>query len=313
MISQPPPPPQARVSWSASVVTMLLWLMRRRQVFVSADHLMEGIVDCRRRGPARPTKRMQAELDVQLETIAGCEVYTLRPREPSQHARVALYLHGGAYCRPITSHHWTFVRWLSKELGYTVVVPLYPLAPEAQCAEAVQAVRDVHAAVLDRHGAIDVLMGDSAGGGLCLALCQVLRDAGHALPHRMVLITPWVDVRLTHPHIPATEPRDPMLAVDGLREAGRLYAGGLGRIHPLVSPLNADMVGLPPMMIVVGTDDILGHDATLFAAAAARSGCRVQTVVGERMVHVWPLLPIAEARSCKSTIRDFIHEVDTNS
>lgn len=313
MTSLPSPPLQARISLSASIVTMLLWLMRRRQTFANADRLMTGIADCRRSGPARPTKRMHAELDVQVETVAGCEVYTLRPREPSPNVRVALYLHGGAYCRPITSHHWKFVQWLSKELGYTVVVPLYPLAPEAQCSEAVEAVRGIHAAVLGRYGAIDVLLGDSAGGGLCIALCQVLRDAGHALPGRMVLITPWVDVQLSNPNIPATAPRDPMLAVDGLREAGRLYAGDLGMGHPLVSPLHADLVGLPPMMITLGTDDILAHDIVLFAAAAARSGCRVKTLVGERMVHVWPLLPIAEARSCKSRIGDFLHEEVANA
>jgi epsilon-lactone hydrolase len=306
MTALPSPPLRKRTSWSALAVRLLLLLMRRRRAFASIDGLMSGIAASRRKGSARPTPRMNADLDIQQETLAGCEVYTLRPRETPSAQRVALYLHGGAYCRPITVQHWSFVQWLSLELGLTVVVPLYPLAPESTCAATVQAVRNVHAAIVERHGPIDALLGDSAGGGLCLALCQSLRAENEALPDRMVLITPWVDVSLANPDIPATEARDPFLAAIGLREAGRLYAGDLGVEHPLVSPLHADLAGLPPMLILVGTDDILGHDALLFAASAARGGCSVQTEVGQGMVHVWPLLPIAEARACRSTIRKFL-------
>lgn len=306
MTAPPSPPARPRASWSASAVRLLLRLMRRRRAFASIDGLMSGIAASRREGPARPTPQMHAELQIQRETLAGCDVYSLRPRELPSKQRVALYLHGGAYCRPITPQHWSFLRWLSHDLGFTVVVPLYPLTPESQCAATVQAVREVHAAIVERHGAIDALLGDSAGGGLCLALCQSLRADGKALPDRMVLITPWVDVALSNPDIPATEARDPFLAAIGLREAGRLYAGPLGVKHPLVSPVHADPAGLPPMLILVGTDDILGHDALLFAASAARSGCSVQTDAGQGMVHVWPLLPIAEARACKPTVRAFL-------
>lgn len=299
-------PPRKGISFSAYVVKLLLRLLRRRQTFASIDGLMSGIAERRLKGPARPTDSMLAALDIRLEKLSGCDVYTLRPRVLPSEKRVALYLHGGAYCRPITPQHWSFLHWLSQDLGYTVVVPLYPLTPESQCADTLETVRKVHRTIVERHGSIDALLGDSAGGGLSLALCQSLRADGKALPDRMALITPWVDVTLSHPRIPVTEVRDPMLAKVGLREAGRLYAGNLGVTHPFVSPLYADLAGLPPMLIIVGTDDILGHDALLFAASATRSGCSVQTEVGHRMVHVWPLLPIAEAQACKETIRIFL-------
>lgn len=298
--------PHKRISLSASAVNLFLRLMGWRRAFTSIDGLMSGIAECRRKGPARPTSKMQAVLDVRLETLAGCEVYTLRPRAVTSESRVALYLHGGAYCRPITPQHWSLLLWLSQDLGYTVVVPLYPLTPESQCAATLETVRKVHSEIIERHGAIDALLGDSAGGGLCLALCQSLKADGWALPNQMVLITPWVDVELSNTNIPVTEPRDPMLAVTGLREAGRMYAGDLGVKHPLVSPLHANPSGLPPMLVIVGTDDILGHDALLFATSAARSGCSVQTEIGQGMLHVWPLLPIAEARACRETIRVFL-------
>ncbi len=219
---------------------------------------------------------------------------------------MVLYLHGGAYCRPIAKQHWSFLQWLVDEEGCTVIVPLYPLAPESSCLDTVRAVQDVHAWLLERHGRADAFIGDSAGGGLCLALCQELRAAGEALPGRIALITPWVDVMLTHPDIEATDRRDPMLAASGAREAGRLYAGALGTEHPLVSPLRADLRGLPPMLLLAGTDDILHHDAVAMADKARASGCSVELNLAAGMIHVWPLLPLPEAIEARCLISQFL-------
>lgn len=234
------------------------------------------------------------------------EVYTLQPHKLSPAQPVFLYLHGGAYCRPITTHHWHFLQWLVTEHHCTVIVPLYPLAPESQCVATLQALRQVHALISERHGQFDAFIGDSAGAGLCLALCQELRSSNEALPNRLVLITPFVDASLSHPLVNDTALRDPMLGISGIREAGRLYAGELGASHPLVSPLQADLHNLPAMQIFAATDDILHHDALVFAKKASDSGCAVDLHVEPGMMHVWPLLPLPEGRRSRLAISRFL-------
>lgn len=293
------------ISWRGRLFKALLWLIRRRRIYASIAGLMAGIAQTRRSGPARPTEAMSRSMDIALERVLGREVYTLRPRSGSR-GQVILYLHGGAYCRPITRHHWSLLQWLVAEHGGTVVVPLYPLAPESQCRDTVGFVRSVHALVVERHGGVDAFVGDSAGGGLCLALCQDLRASGQQLPSRISLITPWVDVSLAHEDIAGTEPRDPMLGIIGAREAGRLYAGSLGAEHPWTSPLRADLRGLPPMQLLAATDDILHHDVLAFASKARASGCSVNLHVEPGMVHAWPLLPVPEARRARDLIARFL-------
>lgn len=173
----------------------------------------------------------------------------LKPRKLSPDSPVMLYLHGGAYCRPITSHHWRFLQWLVTAHECVVVVP----APESQCVATVQALRNMHALMSERHGQFDAFVGDSAGAGLCVAFCLALRASNEALPNRLVLISPFVDALLTHPLVGDTARRDPMLGILGIREAGLLYAGDLCLDHPFVTPLQADLHDLPAMQIFVGT------------------------------------------------------------
>lgn len=293
------------ISWRARAVKVLLRAIRRRRIYTSAEGLMASIDAARLAGAARPPAALLQAVNVGKDTVGACEVYTLQPRlQPS--GRVVLYLHGGAYCRPITPQHWSLLRWLAEQERCTVIVPLYPLAPESQCVETVKAVRDVHDWVLARHQRIDALVGDSAGAGLCLALTQDLKASASTLPGRISLITPWVDATLSHPSIPATSRRDPMLGIAGIREAGRLYAGSLGADHPWVSPLRADLRGLPPLQVLAGTDDILHHDAVAFAEMARTAGCSVELHVAAGMVHAWPLLPVPEARAARQAIGLFL-------
>ncbi len=301
------------LSWQAHAVKAMLRITRRRLIYASASGLMAGIAQTRRAGPARPSSSMFKSLDVQSEQVGPCEVFTLRPRLPRGSGPAVLYLHGGAYCRPITRHHWSFIEWLVAEQACTVIVPLYPLAPESQCVDTLRAVRDVHSLAVGRHGAVDALIGDSAGGGLGLALCQDLRAGDQPLPDRLVLITPCVEATLMHPEIEAGEANDPMLGAAGVREACRLYAGALGVDHPLVSPLRADLHGLPAMQLFVGTEDILHYDALSFASKAAESGCSVELYVAPGMFHVWPLLPIPEAHRARDAIARFLRHQNQSS
>jgi acetyl esterase/lipase len=120
----------------------------------------------------------------------------------------------------------------------------------------------------------------------------------------MVLICPFVDATLSHPDISETDKRDLMLGPAGAREAGRLYAGELPIDHPLVSPVNADLRGFPTMQIFVATDGIASHDALILAERAREAAVEVQVGIG--LMHVWPILPIPEARTSRAAMNEFL-------
>lgn len=294
-------------SLQAKAVILLLKLMRRHRIYASVPGLMAGIAKTRASGPALPSRRMFKTMSISVETIGDRDVYTLAPKGLSLSGKHVFYLHGGAYVRPITPQHWQFLQYLVQSTRCTVTVPLYPLAPECNGMAAVDYVERVFLEVSRKFGLAETtLMGDSAGGGLAVALALKLRDKDLALPAQLVLITPWVDVAISNPQAAATEALDPMLAIAGAQEAGRLYAGSLPVSDPCVSPVHADLSGLPSMTIFVATHDVLHHDALSFARKAEDLGCQVDVRVGEGMLHVWPLLPFPEAKVARAEVAEII-------
>lgn len=250
---------------------------------------------------------MIRRMRVEHQTVDGIEIYRLSPRVPQPLEQHVLYLHGGAYIRPITSHHWRFIQALVEQAGCTITVPLYPLAPEATCKRAVAAVTELYKRTCAEVGvaSFDVI-GDSAGGGMALALCYALREDAAPLPRSLVLICPWLDVTLTNPSIAPNEKNDPMLATLGLKEVGRLYAGDLGSEHCYVSPIHGDLRGLPPTLLFAGTRDIAHYDELLFAEKATAAGVEVDLQMGQEMIHVWPILPIPEGKKALEKIVQYL-------
>lgn len=307
-IMRQPHTAQPKLSLRAQGFKFLLRILRRKKIWATVDGMNKGIRQTRRMGPARPQKSMLQKVHVRLETIAGREVYTLAPHGATSGERF-LYLHGGGYIRPITSFHWGFLEWLVLARRATVVVPLYPLAPESTCQSTVQTVREIHDRAVQRDKNFDAFLGDSAGAGLCLALCQDLKNSQCELPSRLVLISPFVDVTMKNPAIVETDTRDLMLGSAGAKEAGRLYAGDLPVDHPYVSPINADLRGFPSMQVFIATDDIAGPDALLFAERARQAGAVVQVHIGLGLMHVWPILPITEADISREAINGFLQPI----
>jgi acetyl esterase/lipase len=287
----------------ARAFTAILRVIRRNHSLTSAEALAKGIAQARRAGPVLPGARMRRRIRVTEVTVDGFSVFTLKPSTGTFKGKHVLYLHGGAFVRSITRYHWQFLKYLVEATGATITVPLYPLTPEYHDGDAHRLVLKVHERVAETANGEDVvIMGDSAGANLALTAALALRDARQALPQHLILIAPWVDVTLVHPGIAAISPLDPMLAVPGLREAGRLYAGDMALDHPYISPLHADLSGLPSMTIYTGTRDILYPDTLMLAEKARQQGADVELIVGSDMIHDWPILPFAEGRAARSDI-----------
>ena len=216
-----------------------------------------------------------------------------------------VFSHGGAYIGELQSIHWRFCAWVAATLNLTVHVPLYPLAPEHTWRETIPALTEYCEGLLARQRV--VLAGDSAGGGLTLAVAQRLVAAGHS-PAALVLISPWLDATADDAAMHAAAANDPMLSVPGLLVAGAMWAGDDDPARPEVSPLKGEHSGLPPTMVLTGTRDLLNVDAHRFATAATSVGVEVTMVNEPGLLHDFPLFPIPEGRSAREKIRSFITE-----
>ncbi len=206
--------------------------------------------------------------------------------------QVLLFFHGGGYCSGSILSHRRMVTEAGRKAGRRTLAIGYRLAPEhpfpAALEDAVQAWR-----FLGEQGisARDIAVGgDSAGGGLTLALLMHLRDTGTELPACGWLVSPWTDLTLSGSTLATKEAVDPLIHEGYLRELRDAYLPkDMDRRDPRVSPLFANLSGLPPMLIQVGSDETLLADATRLAEAAGAAAVAVTLEVWPLMIHAWPV------------------------
>ncbi|WGS02507.1 alpha/beta hydrolase [Bradyrhizobium sp. ISRA443] len=231
----------------------------------------------------------------------------------SRPQRNVLYLHGGAYISgaPIYYRHFT---WRIANATKACVWALeYRLAPEHPFPAALEDAVAGFLWLAERKTDTSELfvMGDSAGAGLSLCLLLKLRDEGKPLPHAAVAMSPWTDLALTGPSLIENAASDPMLNADDLPEFVRRYLAGADPRTPYASPLYGDPSALPPVLIQVGSDEILRDDAVRMARALKRENPCSRLAIWPRMPHVFqlfvPVLP--EAHGAIAQIGDFISDV----
>ncbi|TAL03051.1 MAG: alpha/beta hydrolase [Rhodospirillaceae bacterium] len=291
-------------------ISLRAWVVLRLALLLAPDQsrpgaLQRGIADNRKAGIAHPPKRMLKRLDLKVERHDDGPVYRLTPRGGSSPALCLLYLHGSGYVMEMHAVQWKLVEGLMALTDAQVVAPMYPLAPEHCALEGLDMVRRVYLGLVEQYGAGRiVVMGDSAGGGLALALAQMLRDAKEPLPAALVLFSPWLDVSVSGADQPELERGDPALAINFLREAGQMWARDLPLDDPRVSPLFGDHTALPPTIVFAGTRDILCSDARRLAERSTDAVIREYP----EMMHVWPVAPIPEGRRALEEAAAFIHQ-----
>ncbi len=211
---------------------------------------------------------------------------------------VLVYLHGGGYSRGSALSHRALVARMAKAFSLNAISVNYRMAPEHPCPAAIEdAVCAIQAVMAEEKGSV-ILSGDSAGGGLALSATLRLRDAGERLPDALYLISPWTDLSMSGESVTAKAARDPMLHPDYLGAGGQLYLGGRAGDDPEASPLFADLKGLPPTLIQVGSDEILLSDSTRLAEKLEAGGVPVDCEIWDGMWHDFqifsPLIPEAD-------------------
>jgi acetyl esterase/lipase len=228
----------------------------------------------------------------------------------SVHGRVVLYLHGGAYVLGSRATHRELASRIAAATAARVLVLDYRLAPEHPFPAAVEdAIAAYRALVIEGIAPRSItIAGDSAGGGLTLATLLALRDAGDGLPACAVCLSPWTDLEGTGASAQPGATDDPMITVAGLQANGKLYADGSLR-NPLASPVHGDFAGLPPLLIQVGTREVLLDDSTRVAEKARAAGVPVRLEIEDGAFHVWQATPhLPEAHDALRRIGAFVRE-----
>ena len=235
----------------------------------------------------------------------------IRPRQRRRRG-VILYLHGGGYVAGDIRYARGYGTILCAKNGMDVFCAAYRLAPEAPYPAALEDAQQAYQYLLDSgYMPQEILLcGESAGGGLIYALALQLRDQEKPLPACLIAISPWVDLTLSGKSYEENRQRDPSLIKERLAFFVRQYLQeGETAENPLVSPLFADLAGMPPSLIFVGSDEILLDDARRLAHKLSEAGCRVQLQVREDMWHAYLLYGVREARQDDEQIQAFIEEV----
>jgi monoterpene epsilon-lactone hydrolase len=238
--------------------------------------------DCNSSGGGPPAW-FRRRFEVESWAWRGHDVYTVGPSGGGDARGQALYFCGGGYVNRPVVLHWRFIAHLVKAFGVRCSVPLYPLAPQHQCDEGLAFANEVYRRVVGEYGTQRlVVMGDSAGGGLALAMVQHNDSA----PARLILNCPWLDAAVSDPSQIELERGDWLLNRFILRAWGRWWAGSRDLEDPIVSPLFGNLSNLPPTLVFGGSLDILVADARRLAAAAP---ARVTYVEEPGLMHTYPL------------------------
>jgi monoterpene epsilon-lactone hydrolase len=224
-----------------------------------------------------------------------------------------MFVHGGGYTLGSLRSHGELATRIGRAAEMHVFFPEYRLAPEHRFPAAfddvlaswqwLRAVRGVAAESV-------VLAGDSAGGGLTLALLQTLRDAGDSLPAGAVLISPLLDLTASGASIIERADEDPVFTPDRIKSMAPTYLGDADLKTPAASPLFGSMAGLPPLLVQVGSAELLLSDSERLASAAAEAGVDITLHVGEGLPHVYQAaVATPEAVSAMRQIADFIRRL----
>ncbi|MDQ0993873.1 alpha/beta hydrolase [Streptomyces sp. V3I7] len=250
-----------------------------------------------------------ADVEVTERAVGGVPGYLLTP-PVADPGRIGIWLHGGGYVFGSQRSHGGMVAEAARHAGYAFLHPQYRRAPEHKYPAALQDAVDVYAALLKEGWAPEsiVVAGDSAGGGLVLAMLVAARDRGLPMPRAAACVSPWLDLAGTGETFTSKESIDPMLSRSVVDDVAAAYLAGTAPETPYVSALYAEVDGLPPVLFQVGEREMLHSDSERFAAKLAKAGVPATIEVWPGMVHVWHLhhTRLAKARTALERLGAFL-------
>lgn len=292
-------------SWQSFLVECLLKLTRNKAE--PGPYLTQKKID--NQMPYVLPSKLQRKYNIVKSNAYAIDTYLLHSPSRADERQI-LFLPGGGYIEQPLVWHWRFLHRLSQQLNGTITVPIYPKAPTYDHKETFAQVLPIYKDLLTKTSPDNiVIMGDSAGGGLTLALSQLLLNEGIPQPSNIILLSPWLDISLSDPEVAAMDAKEPMLNLKLLIESGKAYAGSSSTSDYLVSPINGPLQGLGKITLFIGTHEFFLPDARRFKARADQESVAINYYEYPKMNHVFPVFPIPEAkRAMKQIIAVIQHQ-----
>ena len=286
------------------LLTRVIPVIRRRSEVHDPEQVRRDVLARQARADPSPPRRVARAFDVRRTDRSGLPVFELAPTG-TEPVRTVLYLHGGGFVSGLDRFHWRYAARLARGLGVRVVLPAYPLTPTHTWLDALPRLVDLFEQLAVEAPQGVVVMGDSAGGGLAVGLAQGVARRSGPQPTHLVAFAPWVDLTGETPGTVEAAADDPWLTLGKLRLYGTWWGAG-DPPAPAASPLTGDLSGLPPTLVLCGTRDLLVPQARALVRGAEQAGSPVTYVEERGLLHVYPLLPIPEARRAWRQVRAFL-------
>ncbi len=236
---------------------------------------------------SKAPETLEEKYNVQISKYNDRSIFVIQPNQVESDKYI-LYFHGGSYMAEMTEAHWNFLDRIIQETGYSIIVPDYPLTPKYNYKDVFEMVVPMYQEIINKIAPEKIIMmGDSAGGGLALALEEKLGEEEIQVPSKLILISPWLDVTMSNPQIENIEKYDKDLNKEALKVAGVAYAGLDGMENYLVNPINGPLDKLKNVIIYTGTYDILNPDVKLLSENAKNIGIDIKIKEYETAGHIW--------------------------
>lgn len=237
---------------------------------------------------SKTPKKISQECYITSNEFIGRKIFTLTPKIKNEKEKYILYFHGGSYIAETSEEHWNFLESIVKDTGYTVILPDYPLAPKYTYEDVFTMIKPLYKEIIERISPEDlIMMGDSAGGGMALALEENLSEENEELPSKLILISPWLDTRMENSKIDEVQKNDKDLNKEALKLAGIAYKGKNGKDTYLVNPIDGPLDKLKNVTIYTGTYDILNPDVEILVQKAKEKNVNIDVKEYEECGHIW--------------------------
>lgn len=292
------------ISLSAQMAEKILWVSNVKSDYLTVE-AADKLMQTRLEKNELPIVLPKIKSLVNITNIDEFEIYRFGNLEHNN--KCILYLHGGAYIAQPLRQHWKFVDYLNSKTNLPIYLPVYPKAPKYNYVDGYNYIMKVYKDLINKGYTEIIIMGDSAGAGMALSLCELLKADGLLLPKKLILMSPWVDLTMENPDINKYEKVDPMLSAIGLNHIAKKWANGTDLYNYLLSPIYGDLNDLPEIDLFIGTHEIFLPDVKLLYEKLKLKGNKIKYFEYKMMNHVFPLYPIPEANFAKKEIVNLIN------
>lgn len=242
-----------------------------------------------------------------ISTFSILETTITQIENNSQSNKLIIYLHGGAFISGPAKHHWDSIEHISKNTHANIWMCVYPKAPENKIDTISLNIDKVYENALTNYTSENIiLMGDSAGGTLAIALTQRLIKNNINRPSKLILISPVLDAEFKNEKINTLDKYDKMLSKNGVLSAKKMCSDDLTDLR--ISPINGEFAHFPKTYLYIAENDITYPDQLIFSSKLMIEKVEHQITIGENMPHIWPLLPVM--KEAKNALTEIINNIN---